>query len=46
MGTYEITIYENGVTKRSFVEAVSKEEALEIAWSLGYEDVYVCEVEE
>lgn len=44
MNVYEITRYENGVRKSSFVEAVSKQEALEIAWSLGYEDVYVSEV--
>ena len=39
----DIIRYENGVKKSSFVEAVSESEALEIAWSLGYEDVYVRE---
>ena len=45
MKVYEITRYENGVKKSSFVEAENKDEALEVAWSLGYEDVYVSEVE-
>lgn len=45
MRTFEITRYENGVKKSSFVEATSRQEALEIAWSLGYEDVCVNEVE-
>jgi hypothetical protein len=44
MKVFEISRYENGVKKSSFVEAESKSEALEIAWSLGYEDVYVREV--
>lgn len=45
MKVYEITRYENGVKKSSFVEAENREEAAGIAWSLGYEDIYVSEVE-
>ena len=45
MKKYKITVHENGVIKEKIVEAKNKEEALEIAWSLGYEDVYVSEVD-
>lgn len=44
MKTYEITARVCGVKKTTIVKAESKQEALKIAWSLGYEDVYVDEV--
>ena len=45
MKKYEITTHIQGCTKSKIIEAKNSEEALEIAWSLGYEDVYVSEIE-
>ena len=44
MKKFKITTHINGVTKSEIVAATSRDEALEIAWSKGYEDVYVTEV--
>jgi len=44
MKKFKITAHINGTTKNEIVTATSRDEALEIAWSKGYEDVYVTEV--
>lgn len=44
MKEFKITAHINGTTKNEIVTATSRDEALEIAWSKGYEDVYVTEV--
>ena len=44
MKTFEITAHICGTTRNETIKANDRAEALEIAWSKGYEDVYVKEV--
>ena len=44
MKTFEITAHINGTTRHETIKANDRAEALEIAWSKGYDDVYVTEV--
>ena len=44
MKTFEITAHINGTTRNETIKANDRAEALEIAWSKGYDDVYVTEV--
>jgi hypothetical protein len=44
MKKYRITTHKDGITVCKIIEARSRREAYQIAWSMGYDDVYVSEV--
>lgn len=46
MKKYKITAHEGGVTIETIVEARSRREAYQKGWEIGFEDVYVEEVED